>query len=311
MTGEAAGARRVLPRTALAVAGLACALAFAPAASEAGGVVVLRSSDLGVYRSTAEAFRNAYGGPVLEFSLEGMPVEEAVERARAAGPEAIVAVGLRAAVLVRDRLPRVPLVYAMVPDPVRHRMVGPLITGVSADVPPALELEVLRSLAPDVRSVAVLVGDDAGDWLREAEAAGRRLGLEVRAARTPGSGTLGARIREAAISSDALWMPADPAVATPEAFQFIVAEALQNRRPLLVFSPALVRGGAFVAAAPDLAWVGSKLADAVRRIKAGERAGDVANLPIRRVRAVANLATARALGRALPAGALTDAELVR
>ncbi|MEO5617871.1 MAG: ABC transporter substrate binding protein, partial [Candidatus Eisenbacteria bacterium] len=275
------------------------------------GVAVLRSSDLAVYQQTAAAFRRVYAAPVLELSLEQLTADEAIRRLRSASPEAVVAVGLRAAALIRDRLPRTPLVYCMVASPVRHQLVGSRITGIAADIPPALELGLLHAIAPDVRSVGVLVGKDSEAWAREARAAGERLGIEVRIARVASIEQLGPLVRGLVESADAIWLPADAEVATPEAFRFTMAEALLYRRPLLAFAPGLVRGGALAAAAPDLDWVGLKTAEAVRRIQSGERASDVPSLAIRQVRLVANLATARALGRELPPGALLGAELVR
>jgi ABC-type uncharacterized transport system substrate-binding protein len=291
----------------LALAGLGAAAAPA----SAGGVAVLRSSDLAVYQQTTAAFRRAHGAPVLELSLEELGSETALRRLRSADPEVVVAVGLRAAAMIRDRLPRTPLVYCMVPSPARHQLVGSRITGISADVPPALELGLLRAIAPDVRSVGVLVGKDSDAWVRDARAAAARLGIELRIARVESTEQVGPLVRGLVENSDAIWMPADAEVATPEAFRFTVAEALQYRRPLLAFAPGLVRGGALAAAAPDLDWVGSKTAEAVRRVRSGERASDVPSLVMRQVRLVANLTTAKALGRELPAAALVGAELVR
>jgi len=275
-----------------------------------GGVAVLRSSDLGIYVQATAAFRSAYASPVLELSLE-TGADEALAKLRKSSPEVVVAIGLRAATLLRDRLPRTPLVYCMVPSPERHQLSGSRITGISADIPPALELELLQSVAPDVRRVGVLVGPRSDRWAREARAAGVRLGIDVRIARVETIEQLAPRVRELVLESQALWLPADPDIATPEAFQFILSEAVHHGRPLLAFAPGLVRDGAFLAAAPDLDWVGARTADAVRRIQSGERASDIPALDLKKVRLVANLKTAQALGRQLPGSALSGAELVR
>jgi len=296
----------------MTAAALAAASLFAGGGSAiAGGVAVLRSSDLPVYRQTAESFRRAHDESVIELSLERETPDGVLARLRREDPEVVVAVGLRAAAFLRDRLPRTPLVYCMVPSPARHQLIGSRITGISADVPPSLELALLRRVAPDVRRVGVLVGRHSDAWVREARVAGERLGIEVQVARIESVDQLGPRMRSLVQQTDAIWLPADAEVATPEAFRLTVAEALLHRRPLLAFAPGLVRGGALAAAAPDLDWVGAKTADAVRRIRSGERASDVPAIPIRQVRLVANLTTARALGRELPPEALAGAELVR
>ena len=301
--------RRTAGGTLLALAGCGVLLAAAPA--YAGGVAVLRSSDLTVYTRTVEAIRRAYHDPLREVTLADLTPDRAIERVGASNPEIVVAVGLRAAMLVRDRLPRVPMIYCMVPSPEHHDLVGSRITGVSADIPPALELALLHETAPDVKRVGVIVGRRSDDWLRLAEPAAARLGVTLEVARVESIDQLGPRVRDLLGHVDALWMPADADVATPEAFRFAMAAALDHRLPFFTFAPALVQAGAYAAAAPDLDWVASRIVEAIRRVQSGERAGDVPSTEVRRVKLVANLSTVRALGRELPAPVLRDAELVR
>jgi ABC-type uncharacterized transport system substrate-binding protein len=106
-------------------------------------------------------------------------------------------------------------------------------------------------------------------------------------------------------------MPADPEVASPEVFQFMLQQSVAHRFPLFAFAPGLVRAGALAAAVPDLDWVGRRIADAVRRVQSGERAGDVPATGVQRVKVFANLATARAIGRELAPAALRNAEVVQ
>lgn len=277
----------------------------------AGGVAVLRSSDLPVYTRTVEAIRRAYPESLTEVTLTDLPPDQAIERVGAGNPEIVVAVGLKAATLVRDRMPRVPMVYCMVPSPERHDLVGSRITGVSADIPPVLELTLLHETAPDAKRVGVMVGRNSDDWLKLAEPAAAKLGVTLEVARVESIDQLGPRVRALLDHVDALWMPADADVATPEAFRFAMAEALKHRLPFFTFAPALVRAGAYAAATPDLDWVAGRIVEAVRRVQSGERAGDVPSIEVKRVKLVANLSTARALGRELPAALMHDAEIVR
>src|SRR5262249_42717506 len=182
---------------------------------------------------------------------------------------------------------------------------------VAADIPPALELEALHGLLPQVHRIGVVTGLDQEAWLKAARAAAMHLGVVLDAVKIRRLEDLGPQVRELVARADAIWLPADPAVATPEAFRFTLEAAIAHRRPLRAFARGLVRAGALAAAEPDLHWVGERTAEAVRRILAGERAGDVPATDIRRVRIVANLATARAIGIELDPETLGSAELVR
>jgi putative ABC transport system substrate-binding protein len=223
----------------------------------------------------------------------------------------VVAIGIRAALFARDRLPRTPLVYCMVPDPARHDLAGVWITGVLAEVPPELELQALRRAAPDVRRVAVFVGPGGESaFLRQARAAAARTGLALAEVQLPDLAALPSRAREAVEHADAIWIPADATVATAEGFRFLLDLSLLHRKPLLAFAEPLVRAGAFAALCPDYGWIGERAAEAVRRIQAGERAGDIPVAALKRTRLVINPATARALGREIPIGAVEVAVMV-
>src|SRR5262249_49434643 len=109
---------------------------------------------------------------------------------------------------------------------------------------------------------------------------------------------------------DALWMPADPTVAAGEAFQFLLRLSLEQRKPLFVFSDALVRAGAMAAIAPDYAAVGAQAAEAVRRIPSRGRPGAIPVAAGRRAHVVVNEATARAVGIEVSAELRRDGEIL-
>jgi putative ABC transport system substrate-binding protein len=288
---------RALLVPALAVAALAAALT--PAA--AGVVAVLRSDAQGSGAATAAGFTAAYHGPTVGFVLDQENPAALASRIAALRPDVVVAVGLRAALFTRDRLPRTPLVYCNVLHPLRQGLTGTEITGVNNEVSPAAELKALRAVAPDVRRVAVFYGRATGaEFQRALGPAAGAAGVELVEVAISALAEFAAKAREGAARADALWLPAEPTVATPEAFQFLLKLSVDQRKPFLVFSDALVRAGALVAVTPDYAGLGEQLVDLVRRVQAGERPGDIPPATPRRSHLVVNEATARALGREIP-----------
>jgi ABC-type uncharacterized transport system substrate-binding protein len=65
------------------------------------------------------------------------------------------------------------------------------------------------------------------------------------------------------------------------------------------------------ATTPDYTAAGAQAAEAVKRIQAGERAGDIPVTGVRRTRLVVNEATAKALGRDVPVAVRRDGEVLR
>jgi putative tryptophan/tyrosine transport system substrate-binding protein len=272
--------------------------------SQVAAVALIKSGPLAPYEEAAAGFAATYRGPVRVFMLEDAAPYGLLRRIEAARPGVIVAVGLKAALFARDHLPHVPLVFCVVPNYGNFDLMGGSVTGVSADVPPERDLAALRTALPGVKRVGLLFGRVTGTALaRRARAAAHTAGILLVEAPVANLSDLHRVARDLAGRVDALWLPADPTVATPEVFHTLLELSLAQRKPLLVFSESLVRSGALVAVSPDYSWTGAQAAGVVRRIQSGERAGDIGVLPLRRTRMVLNPATARALGSVMPSGA--------
>ncbi len=283
-----------------------------PQSGSASAVALIQSGTLAPYQQASAAFVTAYGAPVTTFMLDESDPAGMLRRVEGIRPEVIVAVGLKAVLFARSQLPRTPLVFCVVPNHERFDLGGAWVSGVSADVPAERDLAALRLAAPDAGRVGLIFGRGTGEALaRRARSAARAAGLLLVEAPVSNLSELQRVAGDLAGRVDALWLPADPTVATPEAFRFLLELSLEQRKPLLVFSESLVRAGALVGVAPDYAWMGSQAAEIVRRIQSGDRAGDIGVVPLARSHVVLNQATARALGRVLPPATLTELEVLK
>jgi len=288
--------------------GLVAFVILAGTQAAAGPVALLTSGSFPPYAATAAAFCASYHDTVTSFACDdhdSATVKRAIQRAT---PDVIVAVGIKAAQFARDHFPRTPLVYCVVHGPERYDLIGSWVTGVSADVPAAAQLGALRKAAPAVRHV--LFVRDASDEaaLRAARAAASQAGIELVDLAVRDASEVAAGARELAPRADAVWLTADRSVATPEVFRYLLQLSIEQKKPMLVFSESLVRAGALVAVAPDYEWIGARVAELVARIESGERAGDLAVVPLKRTRVVVNPATAHLLGLAAPETVVTGVE---
>lgn len=288
-------------------------LAARPAALGAGtpAIAILKSGPLGPYEAVARSFHAAWPEGATDLSLDGQTPEALAERMQGAPLDVIVAVGLRAATFARDHFPRVPMVFCAVPNYENHELSGTWITGVGFDVPERTALRALKEAVPDAVKVGVLVGPEETPFLRAARAAAQANGLTLIEAPVASRSALAHAARGLIGRVDALWLPPDPQVASRETFDFLLDLSLRERKPLLVFSESLVRAGALISVSPDYEWVGLRAAESVRRVLAGERAGDIPVAPLKHSKVVVNEATARAIGKPLPAAVLKDAEVLR
>jgi putative ABC transport system substrate-binding protein len=280
-------------------------------ASGTAPVLLLRSGNLDPYREAERGFRLAFKDSVVVLDASSGSEEAIAGAIRGLHPQVVVAIGLRAAILARDHLAHLPVVYCAIPHPQRFDLDAEWMAGVRTDVDPALEVRALCQVAPGAKSIGYLCSADANpDDRRRARDAARAAGLEFVEAPIANASELPQVARRLAARVQALWIPADPLVATPQGFQFLLALSLESRLPILAFTDALVKKGALVAVTPDYVEAGGLAAQQVHRIRVGERPTDLPALAVTRMHTVVNLATARSLGTAGNVSALRGLEFV-
>jgi putative ABC transport system substrate-binding protein len=256
--------------------------------------------------------------------------EAAFAALRAARCDLVFALGTQAALLAKDALPDVPILFAAVSDAVASGVVadwsgsGGNLCGGSNWIAPGAVLDVFRLAVPDLRRLGMIRSRTSG-VVSAAELATMRAHLVA-------NPTLGLTVLEAVADDDAdveravatlvtqgidaIWIPIDLTIYRDLA---AVRRGLGGHRlPLLSTAAAGVANGAHVGATVDYDLHGRRAAAlAVRVLRHGKRPGE---LPIDRMRSTlvkVNLGAARADGIELPlsilavADELLDAEAAR
>ncbi|MBI4241137.1 MAG: ABC transporter substrate-binding protein [Candidatus Rokubacteria bacterium] len=224
----------------------------------------------------AALLSGAPGVRVVTVNVEGTDGEERARSVLSGGADLIVGIGSRAAKLARRLAPRVPLVYAMVLDPAAAGLPAPgqgpsdHVTGVSMEVAPERQFELMREMLPSVRRIGVLYDPlVSGDSVRRAAAAARAGGLTLvgQAVRSEAEVLAAASLLAPAV--DAFWALADPTVLTAANARALILLALRTRKPLFAVSEGFVRSGALAAVAANPREVGWRAGELAARILGG------------------------------------------
>jgi len=253
-----------------------------------------------------------------------------LDELRAADCALVVALGTEAALLAKERLPDVPVVFAAVSNAVASGVVadwsgsGSNLCGASNWIDPAAVLETFQLAVPRLHKLGMLRSRASGvvsaaelttmrERLQQPDAPKVTL-VEAVAA---DADDLGRAVQELlAAGVDAIWIPVDLTV-----YQHTerVIEALGARPvPLLSTAATAVRKGALAGATVDYALHGRRAAGLVLDVLVRKKTPG--SLPIDRMRGscvLVNVAAARRLGRELPlsllllADELIDAEAGR
>lgn len=271
-------------------------------ASRPPTIAVVLSQELAPSRDALRGIEEARGPAdvVLDLASES-EVEVGIARLARSKPDAIIAIGARAAHLVTERLPGVPMVYCMVLESDAAELAGARITGVALDVPVESQLASFRRLVPALARLAVLYDPRRSRALVDrARAAAGSLGVELVAQAVLSADDVPAAFREASRSVDGVWLIPDSTVVNRDSFEFILHATAERRLPLMVFSEPMVRAGGLVAVVPDPMDVGRQAASLVDRMlrSRGRRVPPVE--PPRARRLLLNAKTAEVLGVAIP-----------
>jgi putative ABC transport system substrate-binding protein len=175
------------------------------------------------------------------------------------------------------------------------------LTGVTMDVDPAAQLDVLRTLAPEVRRIGVLYDPAiSGEAVRRATAIARAKGLEIVSQAVRGEGEVLSAATLLLPSVDALWGVADSTVLTAANARALILLALRSHKPLLALSEGFVRTGALVALAADPAEVGRAAGTMAASLAKNDHETAPAPIGPPRLDLFLNKATAEHIGVAVP-----------
>lgn len=261
---------------------LAFALAHPVAATEAPTVVAIQLGTAEPYEIALQALMNELADEtrlVVERIDPGDPIAGA--RIAELEPDVLVPIGTRATAWTLERTDGVPIVFAMVLNPISSKLVesaerpGGRITGATLDIPVERQLRTLRD-AVNAERVAVMF-DPAKTQVvvEEARRAAARAGIELVPIEVHDPTQLDEGLAQVDSSVDALWSVADQTVLAGGAVQRVLLHTLKRRVPYMGLSEQYVRAGALLALTASYEENGRQAAALVRLVAAGEQPGSL------------------------------------
>jgi ABC-type uncharacterized transport system substrate-binding protein len=208
-------------------------------------------------------------------------------------PRVVIAVGSRALALVRAHRPAVPVISAMV---MRGSDSDPGIRRVDLDIQLAAQLAAMRSLWPGRARAGLLRNPAQSRSAAEAlEVLARKEGFSLLVVDCDGPQRLLNALAEFKGKVDFVLCLPDSELYNAVTIKPLVMASLEQRLPLVGFSPAFVRAGAAAGIFPDYADVGRQSAEMALRLVRGDERMAEKESP-RKVSVAVNQRVARLLG---------------
>lgn len=231
-------------------------------------IIVLASDDKGAVAAATGALQAAYGGHVTTYNLGGSRARETdiVKAINASPVRQVVAVGLLAAQVARQRLDEKQVVFCQVLNVEEFSLFAPWMKGVSGIPSLTKQFAAWKALDPGLRKIGLITGRHASYMVAEAQAAAKSLGLELdHVAVASDRAVLPAlqELRERRIQG--LWLAPDSTILSQRTIFDVMSNSVRHNLPVLAFSPALLREGALLSATADTGEIASAALERLRR----------------------------------------------
>jgi len=217
--------------------GIACSIAHAEE------VVAVLSSDAAPYEEALNGLRETYSQPIVTIRL----AREAFKLPRDGA--IVVAFGGKAALEVASSSFQGPIIYGLAPGVKLHTQPrsGTLVK-IHTSPAIALVLKRYKELQPSLHRLAVLwIGDSIADYFEQKEQLQTSFGVELISVRMKTLDDLPTQLRNLQGKTDAIWMPPDASLITPQSFAAVREFCRAQHIPFYVPSDGLVDKGATAA----------------------------------------------------------------
>jgi hypothetical protein len=220
--------------------------------AEDPAVMVVLGSQQGPYKEALLGFQEAYGASVPIYNLADGALRIPT------GTRVIVAIGGKAALYSRYPA-KATLVYCLAPGTKvsGETHTGPLVK-VHTSATVYLTLSKVKELQPSLTRLAVLwAGESIKDYFTNKEEIFKRLGIELMSYRVTRPEDLPDQLRSLKGKADAIWLPPDAVMVTPQNFATIKEFSTANALPFYVPSEGLVEQGAVASFGPSFREIGA------------------------------------------------------
>jgi len=258
------------------------------------GIVVAYESGVEAYAEAVGGIRDGMGTTLpVWIDLHSPDGPEQLSRALGAhGLRLVIAVGRPALEEVQSRKPAAPVIASMV----LHGPETEVLAGhVDLDIALAAQLGAMRALLPHCNRVGLIRSPQHCRYSAETLAArARKEGFALLVVDCDGAAHLLKAVAALKGKVDFLLCLPDPDLYNPVTIKPLILASLEDRLPIVGFSPAFVHAGAAVGIYPDYREAGRQAAELALRVMRGEeRTGD--DSPAK-LRVAVNQRVARLLG---------------
>jgi putative tryptophan/tyrosine transport system substrate-binding protein len=264
---------------------------------------VIKSQDLSAYNKVVKGFQDeCFKNDITIksiYDLNGkMKIgQKIVRKVRKEKPDIILAIGVLAATVVKEKIEDIPIVFCMVINHARFQLMESNITGISTEIAIEDQLKGFQSILGAFKNLGVIYDPSkTGNIIANAENKIEDAGINLVKYEISDSKEVSEAMKNLIGKIDALWLLPDSTVVTKNSFGFIKSTALENRTPLLCTSDVFVKAGALASVSSNHKDIGKQAAGLARKILELSMPGSLGIVYPDRFKLTINTNTAEKLG---------------
>lgn len=228
-------------------------------------IIVVRSQQILAYNEAIKGFEEGCRGKDISIeeiydlkgdTEEGKRIIQSIKNGKLK-PDLILAVGVLAAILVKEQFTDIPIIFCMVINYERFNLQGNNITGISSEAPIEDQFSVFQEILSNHKNIGVIYDPaKTGEIISKATNTSKKLGFNLVKAEVASESEVAPALKGIVEKIHALWIIPDSTVITKESLDIILKVTQKHRLPTFCTSSAIVKAGAFISVSPDYTHTG-------------------------------------------------------
>ena len=203
---------------------------------------------------------------------------------------------------------------AAITDPIGANLVKDLknpggnITGVSDHNPAQQQVELIKALTPDVKTIGALYSsseDNSKTQVEEFKEYAEKAGFKVETFAVPSTNEIASTVNVMTSKVDAIWVPIDNTIAS--AFPTVVSSNQTAKKPIYPSATAMVEAGGLASVVVDQRDLGVATGKMIAQVLKGAKPADTPVNVFSTGKSVVNKKLAKELGITIPESILKEA----
>ena len=235
--------------------------------------IVIKSQNLSAYNKVVEGFQdeclknNITIKSIYDLNGKMKVGQKVVCKIRKEQPDIVLAIGVLAATVVKEKIKDIPIVFCMVINHERFHLSAPNITGISTEIAIEDQLKGFQSVLGLFKNMGVIYDPSkTGSIITNAEKKMKDADINLVKYQISSSKEVTEAMENLIGKIDALWLLPDSTVVTRKSFAFIKSTTIENNIPLLCTSDVFVKAGALAAVFSDYKCIGAQAAQLAENI---------------------------------------------